>query len=227
MRCAILTALAGVAAASSMAAGGISYVSGNKPGVPVTDPLSMRYVANGYNDANNQVSVRYWSERQNVTLATPLVVSVLAPVSFPTVVTSHAENSLLTIAAGTAVNSHNIYFDPLNSASVEAVFRFDSPILGLITNERNNAANDHFMLSDHLILPSVPAANIPAAYFGARGLEMSSSERVTFVDANTVRINWTASNPGDQMRIITQVPAPGTLGCAGLALFAGTRRRRR
>ncbi|MBX7132520.1 MAG: PEP-CTERM sorting domain-containing protein [Fimbriimonadaceae bacterium] len=214
--------LAGAAlfAAVFQAHAGITALGG--PTTLITAPASMKYTANAYNTA----TVNYWVERENHLLANDLVISMLPPVSFPTNVTSHFNNNDNKIVAGTAIDSYYLYFDP-SSGDAVARFQTDRTILGLITNERNNAANDHFMLSDYLINPLVPSGNIPASHFEARGMEIGANEYVRWLAPNQIEVHLSATNPGDQIRIITAaVPEPATLAALGLGALSLLRRRR-
>lgn len=188
----------------------------------VTNPANMKYKADAYGVPVTQ----YWSERQNVTLANDLVVSMFAPAGFPTNVTNHFNDNDHKIAAGTTINSHYVYFDPASGSTVVR-FKTDAPILGLITNERTTAANDHFMLSDYLIDPLVPAGNRSTTHFEARGLEIGSNEYVRWYANNDIEFHLSASSPADQIRVITAVPEPSTIGLAFGAVTLLLRRRRR
>lgn len=212
----------GFAGMAVAAHAGIALVSGD--GLLITDPNNQGYKSNFYNDPD-PAPVRYWTERTNYLLANDLVVSILPPVSFPTTFNSHSNDDSLKIGSGTRIKSYFLYFDPRND-SVVARFRFDEKIIGLITNERNNAANDHFMKSDYLINPLVPAANIPTAHFGNRGLEIAG-DKVKFYADNDIEVDWSASSPGDQMRVITLVPEPGALVALAIGMAALVTRRQR
>lgn len=189
---------------------GITTVSGSTH--LILNPNNMKYIA----DAYQLNPVQYWTETENVALATNTVVSILPPVSFPTNSTSHFNNELNTIAAGTRVNSYFVYYDP-QSGSTRVRFQTDNPILGLVTNSRVSGVTDHFMLSDFLINPAVPVANRSPVHFDARGLEVSTSEFITWYAPNDIELNLNAATPGDQLRIITAVPEPTSV----LGLVAG------
>ena len=209
-------------AGATFANAGITLVSGD--GLLVTSPSDMKYKGNAYNDAT-PAPVRYWTERSSYILDADLVVSSKAPVSFPTNITTQTSDSSLKIIKGTAIKVYYLYFDPAQD-NVETRFKFDEPILGLITNEVSNASNNHFMLSDYLIDPTVPAANKSTTHFAARGLEMPG-DYVRYHSANEFSVKWNASNPGDQMRVIAAVPEPGTIAAVGFGIAALIRRRRR
>lgn len=216
-------AAVGFAMAASSAQAGIGLVSG--PGNLIVNTADMKYTADAYQDLTP--TVNYWTERESYTLSQDLVISIVPPGSFPTTVTTHAGNENNKIANGTKIASYYIYFDPKNATDVSARFKFDNDILGVITNERTSAANDHFMLSDYLIDPGVPGANIPAAHFTARGLEIGTNESITFHSAKEIEIDWRASSPGDQIRVITAVPEPASMAALALGAAAMLRRRRK
>lgn len=198
---------------------GVSLISGS--GTAIGAPGNMKYFA----DAYGVDTINYWTERENHSLANNLVVSILPPNSFPVNSTTHFNNNDNFVAAGTAIDSYYFYFDPVNGNAVGR-FRFDRKILGIITNERTSAANDHFMLSDHLINPLVPNANKAPGHFEARGLEIGSNEFIRWFDDREVAFNLNAASPGDQIRVITEaVPEPTSIAVLGLGIVALLRRR--
>lgn len=207
--------------------GGIHLLAG--PGTLVINPASMFYTA----DAYESPPPFFWTERTNHTLTADLVVSILPPVTFPNLSIAHSNDNSLTIANGTIVDSYYIHFDPVGGTTV-ATFSFDAPILGLVTNARDSAPNDHFMMSDYLIDPAVPGANLPAGHYDLRGIEPSiNSDFIRWLNPFTIEVHLGASSPGDQIRIVTAfepVPEPSAvlaLGLASLGLVAVRKKRRR
>jgi hypothetical protein len=153
-----------------------------------------------------------FDEDQNVQVETdPLTVDYLVATS--------ATGSL---AVGTVVASHYIFFDPAGTSSQVGTVRFDSDILALITSTNNLAASDYL-------------ANTGVNYLnpGLRGLE-SNTDTAVVSGAREVTVRWTASTPGDYIRVLTtfspgaEVPLPATalLALFGLGLMPALRRRR-
>lgn len=128
-----------------------------------------------------------------------------------------------TILAGTEVASHYIFFDPVSHSQTGYV-DFDAKILAVITTTARLAASDYL-------------ANTGVTYLnpGLRGLEAGDSATISGTDDHRLLVNWTASSPGDYVRVLTEhspgaVPEAGsTLVLAGAALLAigAVRRSRR
>ena len=124
------------------------------------------------------------------------------------------------LSAGTVVASHYIFFDPAASASQIGFVNFDSDILGILSST-TNLSN-----SDFLINTGVTYLN-PAM----RGLEAGDS--VTITGLRQITVDWTASTPGDYVRVLTayspgavNLPEPGALALMGIGLvgFGFTRK---
>lgn len=189
-------------------------------GVHETDLTQVGYTANYFDDPTTAAPIHFWNEKQDVTLTSALLVDIVAQGTYH----SPFSSANASIAAGTRVNSHYAYQDPVGSATTTATVRFDAPILGIIILSGTNNASDKLMKSDHLI-PAGPTS-IPANHFNARGLEMGP-EIVTWLSPNEVTLKLASSNPGDQVRIVTAVPEPGTLLAAAIGIGGLLSRRMR
>jgi len=105
------------------------------------------------------------------------------------------------IASGSTVASHYIFFDPVTFINQLGTVSFDSDIIAIITSSGNLSA------SDFLINTGVNYLNP-----GLRGLEGGDS--VTISGLRSIAIDWTASTPGDYVRVLTDfspaavVPVP-------------------
>ena len=131
----------------------------------------------------------------------------------------------LTISSGTEVASHYILFDPRNAFTIDGWVEFDAEILGIITD------TDSLLATDSLINNDVTYLNP-----GLRGLENYQDwVRIDPSDSNRIQLHFTASTPGDYIRVLTKhsvtadVPEPAILLLlsAGLAGIGFTRRKNR
>lgn len=143
-----------------------------------------------------------FSESQNILLASALSMDIGG-----------------TVAAGTQVASHYIFFDPLNTQTMQGTVDFDSDVLGIIT-------------STGLLLASDILVNTNVNYLNPtqRGLEPGDS--ATISGLRQIFFNVSASSPGDYVRVITAfspgaVPEPGSLALVGAALAGLALARRR
>ena len=164
--------------------------------------------------------VHGWDEVQSFALTSNIDVDITTPGTYSSV-GSLTPGILL---AGTVVNSHTLYFDPVGGSAV-AGFQFDGTIIGVIVQDALSPA-DRFLASDFLIPGSVPFGNIPGAHFAARGVELGNNTDSVQVFANAIRVDLDAGSPGDQIRVLTTVvPEPATLCVTALSLLAMRRRR--
>lgn len=113
------------------------------------------------------------------------------------------------ILAGTKVNSHYVFFDPQPSRSMIGNVTFDGDILAVITKTADLFATDSLF----------GRAGVTYLNPNARGLE--NDDTFSFA-GNALGVDWTASTPGDYIRIITAaaVPEPGTWAMLLLGFFA-------
>jgi hypothetical protein len=178
--------------------------------------------ANFFQDTGSNVLVRAWNEQQNVTLGQAISVDLVSPGTYNS---GNYTVQSFSILAGTTVSSHLLYFDPAQSATKRARFEFDSDILGLIVESGGNASQDKFLKSDFL---GNPLTTYPGAHYGNRGIEFGPETITLEVGLRFIDVSLTASNPGDQIRVITAgVPEPATFALIGGGLLlAGLLRRR-
>ena len=196
------------------------------PGLVKSD-FNTGYTPNFFQDTGSSILVHGWDEVKNFTLTSAITVDAVSPGTYD----SNGDLGTFSIAAGTVVNSHYLYFDPKDPATRTATFTFDGKILGVIAESDLNSP-DRFLASDSLrnVNSWYP---LPFTHFTNRGLEMGSDEFVISADMKSVTVKLSASNPGDQMRIVTQaVPEPSSMvlvatgGLMGLAAWRKKSRRR-
>ncbi|MCB2106040.1 MAG: PEP-CTERM sorting domain-containing protein [Rhodobacteraceae bacterium] len=198
-----------VTGGSSASAGGVFVKVFPSPGAP-DDLFNVTATIDTVGD-NNQQSHNLWGfdEDQNIVLPTNFSVDILAP-----------GGSLGVLTAGTLVASHYVYYDPVN-ANIEGWVDFDAPILAILTSTTNMNATDFL-------------ANTGVTYLnpGLRGLESVDFAGIDAGNPYRVNIDFTASNPGDYIRVLTAfspsaVPAPGALALLGLGMLSASVLRRR
>ena len=113
------------------------------------------------------------------------------------------------LASGLTVASHYVFFDPVNGRLVGTV-QFDSVVLAILTSTTTLLNTDYL-------------ANTGVNYLnpGLRGLEQG--DVVTISGTHEISVDFSASTPGDYIRVLTAyspgaVPEPGSLALVGLAL---------
>lgn len=124
------------------------------------------------------------------------------------------------VNANTWVSSHYVYFDPKISQNIQGTVTFSDTILGVyFTKNSLWASHDEFGL----------ASNVTYNYANLIGLENGDRSHTSIL-GNVLSFNWTASSPGDHIRVITAaVPEPETYAMllAGLGLIGTIARRRK
>jgi len=139
-----------------------------------------------------------FNERQNVLLTAPL----------------ETDDPAGTIAAGTWVSSHYIFYDPGPTDTITGTAVFDEDILGMMTSTETLTA------SEFLGAPGTNYLN-PTLL----GLE-AGSDTAAITDSRTVTVTLQASSPGDYIRVVT-TPEPASLALLAIAGAATLSRRRR
>jgi hypothetical protein len=175
---------------------------------------------NFFDDTGADILVHAWNEAQNISLASDILVDFNAPGAYSW--SSPSANA--TIAAGTRISSHLLYFDPLSATGRTATFTFDADIIAIIAFS-DIPGSDRLFLTDFLRNPLTVA---PGAHFAQRGLE-SPDSLVWNVNGRDLFVDFQASSPGNQIRVITQaIPEPAALLLMGVGLgVLGVRARAR
>jgi hypothetical protein len=151
-----------------------------------------------------------FDEGQNIDITVDLAVNILAD-------GVGGGGGAGTVPMGSTVASHYIFFDPLNTTSQVGTVTFDSDVFGIITSRANLAASDFLI-------------NTGVTYLNPTNRGLEGGDSVAITGLKTITVDWTASNPGDYIRVLTDfspgaVPVPaavwlfgsGLLGLIGLA----------
>ncbi|MCU0869569.1 MAG: PEP-CTERM sorting domain-containing protein [Burkholderiales bacterium] len=113
-----------------------------------------------------------------------------------------------------------IFFDPKGRGSIDAVITFDRPVIGINVTDTDVANTTPFGL--------ISGNGVTYLNVNNTGLE-PLTDSATFA-GNTVTIRWTATDPGDHIRVFTAVPEPSSVALVALGLLgvgASLRRSRR
>jgi hypothetical protein len=209
---------------SSLASADIINVTGNGDKI---SPASGGALPDFFNDPGPTPKIHGWDEAQGVTLTKDVYVDITTSGTYDAI-SQLAGFKAAKVAAGTVVDSHLLYFDPLTGADVKNVtFTFSGKILGVIVESDRfyNLAHgntDYYVSSDFLRNALTPAGNYPTSHFNNRGLELGSpSDKISVsISGNTVTVDdFSASSPGDQVRVLTTVPEPSTALALGIPLI--------
>lgn len=165
--------------------------------------------------------VRTWNESQNFTLSAGLIVDATSPGLYD----QESDLGAFEIGAGTAISSHYIHFDsPGNTAAAATgAIRFSDNIIGVICRGDNGQTlNGRLDRSDYLGAPTIYPDKVEN-----RGVEFNTDWFRISADRKWIEFHFAIEAPGDYMRVITEVPAPGSAALAGIASLVAFARRRR
>lgn len=110
---------------------------------------------------------------------------------------------------GQAVNSWFVFWDPRSSLQLKGTVTFDHNIL--------------YVHDSKAELQATSAFGKPGVTYNYSnklvGLERADAYNTSWT-GNTLKLKWTASNPGDHIRVMTAVPEPGTYAMFAAGLLA-------
>jgi hypothetical protein len=217
--CAFIISLGNQPVSATIVSGAVTGGSSLTQGgtfVKLTVPFSESNPVNTVGQNTFQTPNLYgFDEGQNIDITVDLAVNILAD-GFG------GGGGAGIVPTGSTVASHYIFFDPQSLTNQVGTVTFDSDIFGIITSRANLAA------SDFLINTGVTYLNP-----GARGLEGGDS--VTITGLREITVDWSASSPGDYIRVLTDfspsavvpVPAAVWLFGSGLLGLVGIARRKK
>src|SRR5262245_10398785 len=135
-----VVALAAVATLGLLAPASATIIGVSGAAFP-TEETSPSYLANAFQDPSSPPPrVHWWNEQQGVVLGAGLTDTL--DIVAPGVYGAPFSSALGDLAPGTAVSSHYLYFDPLNTRSAVASFTFDADILGIVVLTSHLAGSD-------------------------------------------------------------------------------------
>ena len=152
-------------------------------------------------------SIFAFNERQNVTLASSLVVDITTPGSYG--VGGVAGTNQVALPSGTVVDSHLIHNDNRTGGAVfrSGTITFPTEIVGVIVNHTRLTASD---------ILGAPGTVYPAGN-NNRGMEfqVTSGDIVILPDMRTVRVDLNTTSAVDQVRILTKHNSPPVANAGG------------
>ncbi|MDX2118419.1 MAG: PEP-CTERM sorting domain-containing protein [Planctomycetota bacterium] len=168
---------------------------------------------------NATAIARVWEERQDFRLGGALRVDALAPGIY-----DHSKSlGVWSIDRFETVSSYLIHLGGNTAGVVSGSVTFSGDIVGIVCVGDAPGSGSSLDASDFLSI----ATTYPDG-LATRGVELSTTGDRFSISANKHTLNfWLDSSDGsDSIRVITMVPAPGSLALLGLVGMTTSRRRR-
>gem|GEM_PF-1353911 len=162
---------------------------------------------------------RVWDERQDFRLGGPLRIDAFAPGLY-----NHPKSlGVWSIDRFETISSYFIHLGANTAGTVSGSVTFSGDIVGVICVGDAPGSGSSLDGSDFLSI----ATSYPDA-LAARGVELSTTGDRFSISANRHTLNFwlDAADGPDSIRVITMVPAPGSLAALGLLGLGASRRRR-
>lgn len=160
-----------------------------------------------FNDCESCTEIRMFVERTNYVLPSPITVNISEPGHYA----SEYSSTSAVIPAGTGVDCHFVFFDPVGSqnSTVSGSLTMGSEIIGIICVRAQLDATDS---------PSM--LGLPGTRYdtgrGCRDFERNAEVISLSEDKRTITIhNWHSTYPGENMRVLTR-PGSGGAGSFGM-----------
>lgn len=166
-----------------------------------------------------------WDEAQSVTLAAPVSIDA----SSPGLYTSSLSFVFATLPTGSVVSSQYVHFDTVGGTShaVDGSITLDGTIVGVIA--WNRAGFAHLDASDAVFgLGTLFSEGLVRRGVFDSGDGSAGNEDFFSIgsDLHTLTFHLEVTNPFDELRVLTTVPAPSVIPVLAIAGLVGVRRRR-
>lgn len=164
-----------------------------------------------------------WNEAQNVTVSSPVTIDASTPGFYGSSLSFAFSN----IPLGTVVSSQFVHFDPPTSGTADGSITLDGDIVGVIAWNRTGFG--HLDASDAMFgMGTVFSAGIDRRGVFDVGDGTGGGEDFFTISADrrTLSFHLQVTNPFDEVRVLTMVPAPSVGVVLAIAGMSGLRRRR-
>lgn len=171
-----------------------------------------------FNDFESSSTIHMFTEQTSYPLPSNVTVDITKPGLYGGSGGSGYSISSTVLPAGTAVDCHFVFFDPVGSqnSTVSGSITVGAKILGIICTKSSLDNSDSIL--------GMPGTRYDTGR-NARQFEKNAEVVTLSEDMRTVTINrWHSTYPGENMRIVTE-PGSGGSGSYGMNVEANPRRK--